>query len=99
MKPFSFDPAARAEWVEATLRYASISPELGARFIRHIETLIWHVCENPTGCRVYAAPVRRHFGRRFPYSIMFVDRPDQIWIVAVMHFKQRPGYWKDRLSS
>ena len=25
-------------------------------------------------------------------------QPDRVWIVAVLHCKQRPGYWKHRLE-
>ncbi|MND02599.1 hypothetical protein D3C83_220350 [compost metagenome] len=52
----------------------------------------------PTLFRVFEPPVRRHFGHRFPYAIVYLDLPDRLWIVAVMHFKQRPGYWARRLA-
>ena len=35
--------------------------------------------------------------RHFPFSILFINRPEGIWIVAVAHGSRRPGYWKERL--
>ena len=40
---------------------------------------------------------RRHFRRTFPYAVIYVDDPDLILVLAVAHFKRRPGYWIDRL--
>jgi hypothetical protein len=43
-------------------------------------------------------PARRHFSRDFPYAIIFMEKPEHVWIVAVMHMKRRPGYWRGRLG-
>jgi len=42
-------------------------------------------------------PVRNCVLRTFPFSIVYLDDPDSIRIVAVAHHKSRPGYWKSRL--
>lgn len=41
---------------------------------------------------MFDPPARRHRSTVFPYAVVYLDRPDFIWIVAVMHGKQRPGY-------
>lgn len=33
----------------------------------------------------------------FPYAVIYLEQADVIWIVAVMHFKRNPIYWKQRL--
>lgn len=43
-------------------------------------------------------PTRRALARTFPYAIVYVDLPDVIWIVAVMHGKRQPEYWRKRLK-
>jgi hypothetical protein len=30
--------------------------------------------------------------------VIYLDQPERVWIVAVMHFKRKPGYWKQRLG-
>jgi hypothetical protein len=33
---------------------------------------------------------------RFPYRVVYRNRPDEIVVVAVAHLRRRPGYWKNR---
>lgn len=42
-------------------------------------------------------PVRRVLITRFPYAIVFVEVDGEIRVIAVMHGRQRPGYWMRRL--
>gem|GEM_PF-5187723 len=37
--------------------------------------------------------------RPLPYSMIYVDDPTEIRIIALAHHKRRPGYWKRRLKS
>jgi hypothetical protein len=57
---------------------------------------LWLAREKLPVCDI--PPARRHFSLDFPYSIIFVEKPDYIWIVAVMHMKRRPSYWRQRLG-
>jgi len=34
--------------------------------------------------------------RRFPFSVVYKVRPDQIQIVALAHSRRSPGYWSQR---
>ena len=45
----------------------------------------------------YLHGTRRFVLRRFPFSIIYLDDPDVVSIVAVAHSKRKPGYWKPRL--
>ncbi len=98
MKPFAFHREAVAEFIEALHYYAGISPELGDRFYDEIHRVISDVCQFPTTFRFLSQPARRHFTREFPYGIIYVERPDDIWILAVMHLHRKPGYWQHRLT-
>lgn len=40
--------------------------------------------------------MRRYVLHRYPYSIVYQPRKDEILVVAYAHFKRRPGYWRDR---
>jgi hypothetical protein len=35
--------------------------------------------------------------QRFPFSIIYLDKPEAVNVLAVAHNKQRPGYWTKRL--
>jgi hypothetical protein len=90
-------PEADAELAEAVAYYTQIEPELGIRFYREMERLLSTVCADPQRFRKFDPPARRYFSAQFPYAVIFLDKPEAVWIIAVMHMKRRPGYWKERL--
>ncbi len=91
-------PEADAEFADAVRYYAEIAPELGVRFYREMERLIREVCLYPERFHKFDPPVRRHFSAAFPYAVVYLERPGYIWIVAVMHMKRQPAYWRGRLK-
>jgi hypothetical protein len=98
VKPHIFHPEADEEYVHAVQYYADIALELGSRFHDEIERLIGEVCADSERFRKFDPPAQRHFSHDFPYAVIFLNKPDRIWIVAVMHMKRRPGYWRKRLA-
>ncbi len=98
MKSHALHPEADQEYAEAAQHYANISPELGGRFYDEIERLMAEAGERPKAFRQIRSPVRRHFTAKFPYGILYVERPDDIWIVAVIPLKRAPDYWLHRLD-
>lgn len=98
MKPPAFHPEARIELIEAARYYATILPELGQRFYGVIDGLIAEAGRTPGTFRFIRQPARRHFTHEFPYGIIYVERADDIWILAVMPLRRKPGYWQHRLT-
>ena len=70
---------------------------MGGRFYDEVEGLILDIRRQPDRFRVFDAPARRHFSDVFPYALIYLDEPERVWIVAVMHMKRQPGYWRNRL--
>jgi len=97
VKAHAFHPEADEEYADAARYYARIRPELGGRFYDEIERLIGDTCQQPDRFRLFDPPARRHFSDVFPYAVIFVDQPQRVLILAVMHLKRRPRYWKHRL--
>ena len=93
----SLHPEADEEFASAVRYYSQISPELGLRFYNEMERLFREASLDPERFRKFDPPARRHFSHDFPYAIIFIEKPDRIREVAVMHMK-RPGYWRDRLG-
>ena len=89
---------ALEEFDAAAAHYAKIDPALGERFYGVIHHLIAEVRQSPGTFRFIRSPARRHFTREFPYGIIYLERPDDIWIVAVMPLRRKPGYWRHRLT-
>jgi plasmid stabilization system protein ParE len=55
------------------------------------------IAQAPQRWPKYLHGTRRFVMRRFPFSVVYLDDPEFVTIVAVAHSKRRPGYWKDRL--
>ena len=98
MKPVILHREALEEFDAAAAYYAEIDATLGQRFYAVIDRLIAEACNSPASFRIIRTPARRHFSRNFPYGIIYVERPDEIWILAVMHLHRAPGQWTYRLE-
>jgi toxin ParE1/3/4 len=98
VKPHIFHPEAREEYIQAVQYYSDVRPELGVRLYEEIERLIQEIRREPTRFSQFSPRTRRALARRFPYSVIYLDEPERVWIVAVMHAKRRPAYWRERLG-
>src|SRR5688572_20148328 len=92
-------PLAEAEFADAVDHYSNINPALGARFYNEIKRLIEDVCAAPERYWRFDPPVRRHLSAEFPYSVVYLEEPDGLSIIAIMEMHREPGYWRERLSS
>ena len=97
MKYF-FHPEALTEYSEAVQYYAEKQVELAQSFIDAVENAIYRIREAPTRYRIVEEDIRRCLTHQFPYGILYTIESDSILIVAVMHCRQKPGYWRDRLG-
>jgi plasmid stabilization system protein ParE len=92
-----FHPGASQEYLQAIEYYAAINPELGEGFDAEIQHMVEEVSRDPQRFFRFHPPAQRALARKFPYSVVYLDQPDRVWIVAVMHASRRPGYWRERL--
>ncbi len=93
-----YHPQAREEYAAAVQYYANLREELGEQLHAEVQRVLDTIAGDPQRYPSIRAQVRRAFTRRFPYAIVYADLPDTVWIVAVMHCKRLPDYWKNRLS-
>jgi hypothetical protein len=89
-----FHPEASQEYLEAIEYHAAISVDLGERFDSEIQRLVGEVGRDPQRFFRFHPPAQRALSPAFPYSVVYLEQPDRVWIVAVM----QPGYWKKRLG-
>lgn len=97
MKAFRIEEGAEGDLAEALEFYREESEALAGRLYDEINRMIADVCAAPRLYRVVVPPVRRHFSETFPYAVLYVEKPDYVLILAIAHFKRRPGYWRERL--
>lgn len=98
MKRAIFHPQADDEFAAAVAYYAQQAEGLGDRFYETIQQVTAEIEAAPQLHRPWRHGTRRHFHRRFPYAVIYVERPTHLWVVAVAPFKRRPDYWRERLG-
>ncbi|MEO0249066.1 MAG: type II toxin-antitoxin system RelE/ParE family toxin [candidate division WOR-3 bacterium] len=92
----SIHEAAEAELNEAADFYDLESPGLGSVFIDEMQRAIGRISEFPEAAPLVRGRVRKKPMAKFPYSLVYSVRPDEIRILAVAHQKRRPFYWRGR---
>ncbi|HEX8273532.1 MAG TPA: type II toxin-antitoxin system RelE/ParE family toxin [Longimicrobiaceae bacterium] len=96
MKGFRFLRQARAEMTEAAERYEGERTGLGGEFLDEVHRVVDAARLHPESGTPLIRGTRRLLLRRFPYSLVFRDEPENILIVAVAHHRRRSGYWLRR---
>ncbi len=94
---------AEDELIEAQRWYETQRSGLGQEFRSAIDEAMDHLLKSPLAASPIVnvpAPIgtRRVLVKRFPYSIIFIDHDDDLWVVAFAHHHRRPGYWRERLK-
>lgn len=96
MKPVVIHPEAEREMVAAALFYEERCPGLGSLFLDDVERAFQRIAERPGAWGSLSATVRRCLLVEFPFGILFREEADRIFVLAVMHLRREPSYWKKR---
>jgi ParE toxin of type II toxin-antitoxin system, parDE len=93
---FSFHPEAEAEFHKAIEYYENYERGLGYDFSIEVRSAIQNILNYPAAWPVLEADIRRCLVNRFPYGVVYGIEQDGIFILAVMHLRRSPYYWKNR---
>lgn len=96
-QPVRFLSAARRELSKAVARYDEQLPGLGDEFADAVEHTALLIATHPDAGTLHLLGTRRVQVRRFPYSLIYTARSEQIIILAVAHHRRRPEYWLRRV--
>lgn len=86
------------EYAEAVKYYAEQSIDVAQAFIDAVEGAVYRLRDSPSRYPAIDGNIRRCLTSKFPYGILYTIEPDFILILAVMHSRKKPGYWKSRLK-
>jgi hypothetical protein len=89
--------AADEELVEGKEYHDRQRQGLGNEFVDAFEEAIGRIVDFPEAWGLIAKKVRCCIFNRFDYGVVYIVRGETIFVLAVMHLKRRPGYWKNRL--
>lgn len=87
---------ARAEVNAAAAFYQEKQPGLATRFVDRLDDALRRIARHPLAYRRVDGDIRKCRVRHFPYGIIFRPRGSVIEIIAVMHLRRSPGYWRGR---
>lgn len=93
---YVFHPEALDEYTQAVQYYMQLQTETAQAFINVVEDVIFRIRESPMHWPILDGDVRRGLTQKFPYAILYSLEQDYILILAVMHCRRKPGYWKQR---
>ncbi|MDZ4255002.1 MAG: type II toxin-antitoxin system RelE/ParE family toxin [Sulfuritalea sp.] len=93
---FLFHPEAEAEFLAAVDWYEERAAGLGGDFAAEIHAAIQRAHAMPLAWPMVDGEIRRVLANRFPYGVLFVPRGPSIHVLAVMHLRRHPDYWRDR---
>lgn len=97
MKPCWFHPEALAEADHAAAFYKEQQLGLEVRFLEALNDTISRIRRNPLLYRLIEGNIRKCRITRFPYGVIYSATKDRVDVIAIMHLKRRPGYWKSRV--
>lgn len=89
---------AEAELQETIDYYNMQSEGLGFEFALEVKDTISRIVLYPRAWTPLSNRTRRCRTKRFPYALVYQVREDFVLIVAVMHLRKDPEYWKTRVS-
>ena len=90
------DPAEEEMYNTARF-YETRTLGLGVEFLDEIEYATATIIEYPQVGPIIHSEIRRLLTRQFPYALLYRIDGDEILVLAVMHQRRRPDYWKNHL--
>jgi len=95
---FVFHTSAREELNRAVDYYEECEAGLGYDFLEEVYAAIKRIQAYPEAWAQFSSRTRRCLTHRFPFSVVYLTKENEIIIIAVAHSHQKPYYWKQRLT-
>ena len=96
MKAVRFHDEAKAEIAHETIYYNTVSKALAERFVRAVENAVALASEFPAMGTKHKYGTRRYYPKKFPFSVVYMDRGQEVYVLALATFARKPGYWRNR---
>ncbi|WP_446009776.1 type II toxin-antitoxin system RelE/ParE family toxin [Candidatus Electrothrix sp.] len=92
-------PDVYAELEHSRAWYEKRANNLGTEFLIEVDQAIETIRESPSTWPLIDEnrSIRRYFVHRFPYGVIYRTRDRLILVIAVMHLRRHPDYWRGRI--
>ena len=98
MLPIEIHSEVYKEMEESKDWYEEQSRGLGDRFLDEVDLAMAAISGYPETWPPYVSGTRRFLLHRFPFAIVYFHNETKITVVALMHFRRKPGYWEKRVT-
>ncbi len=95
-RPLEFQAEAEDEYLNALAWYCDRSLPAGIKFERAFRQAVEQIEKFPERWPAYFLRFRKYTLQQFPFSIVYRNEPSRTFVLAVVHGRRRPGYWKGR---
>ncbi|XOZ32169.1 type II toxin-antitoxin system RelE/ParE family toxin [Halomonadaceae bacterium KBTZ08] len=89
-------PDAERDIEEAAQWYELQRQGLGHEFMDSVQQTLNRISENPSLYPVVHRNSRRALISKFPFGVHYVVTGDTVVVIAVMHGRRHPNWWKER---
>ena len=96
MKPVRFHDEAKAEIAHETLYYNAVNKALAEQFVKAVERAVALASAFPGMGTTYKYGTRRYYPKKFPFSAVYLERANEIYVLALAPSARKPGYWRSR---
>ncbi len=93
MPEIRFHPEIASEVKSSFLWYQKQANGLGDDFLDELELAYQAINELPQIWPLFQRGFRRFLLSKFPFSVIYQQHGNIIFVVAVMHNSRKPGYW------
>ena len=94
-----FHPEAQREYEDAVSYYEERQGGLGRRFIFAVEHAFSSIRASPGRWPIMEEDIRRRLTPVFPYAVLYTVEEDHVLVLAIMHCRRKPGYWRRRRAT
>lgn len=91
-----FHPDVAIELKASYVWYQNQAMGLGDDLVAELEAAYRAILELPDTWPPFKHGCRRFLLSKFPYSVIYRNSSNGIFVVAIMHNTRRPNYWKNR---
>lgn len=96
MPGLQFHPEIAIEVRASYIWYQKQSNGLGDYFLQELESAYQAISELPRTWPLFQSGFRRYVLSTFPFSVIYQEHENGVYVVAVMHNSRKPGYWEHR---
>jgi toxin ParE1/3/4 len=95
-QPVCLHPRAEEDAAAAYRWYLERNPMIAEIFFAELDAAMEHIARNPRRWPRLRDSYRRYLLGRFPFSVVYRERPGHVEVVAIAHHRKRPAYWAQR---